>query len=364
MSAIPLLFSKSHVKAHDRRLPSGKVIHIQAHEDKRTKRAERDDRTADMSVEGAPSQAGMINVDGTMRPTTNSAGRPIHSTEEGIRSFWRWFGDSKAVDAESRPLVVYHGTPTGGFTEFDPSFQGRTGGRARGGFSFTTNRAAAEAYANRFDDETVILDDAIKLANQAIDGADKAALESAGFAPESRFYWGAVDDNQEFFDYLEEIAAAIEGKSPQSAAMLRQAANLEKTSNPQVYEAYLNVPESAKQLKATPETLGEVVHNLDVRNESGRAAIVAMPNGEQVFYVADPAQIKSAIGNRGTFSPDSPNIIQEPLTDAQFRRQLDLFLDLESTDPGQSGPEAEAAKRAAAEAVTSLRGSKRGVLGP
>lgn len=44
------------------------------------------------------------------RPTANSNGRPIAATEEGIRNFWRWFGDSKVVDRYGRPLIVYHGT--------------------------------------------------------------------------------------------------------------------------------------------------------------------------------------------------------------------------------------------------------------
>src|SRR5690606_17958642 len=51
-----------------------------------------------------------IEVDGVERPTRNSEGRLIHPTEEGIRNFWRWFGDSKVVDRYGRPLIVYHGT--------------------------------------------------------------------------------------------------------------------------------------------------------------------------------------------------------------------------------------------------------------
>ncbi|MFM1975254.1 MAG: hypothetical protein RL145_100, partial [Pseudomonadota bacterium] len=49
-----------------------------------------------------------IKVDGKDRPTRNSEGRQIHPTAEGVRNFWKWFGDSKIVDDEGRPLVVYH----------------------------------------------------------------------------------------------------------------------------------------------------------------------------------------------------------------------------------------------------------------
>jgi hypothetical protein len=62
------------------------------------------------SEKGAAVQRGIINVDGVDRPTTNSNGQAIHPTEEGVRNFWRWFGDSRVVDADGKPLVVYHGT--------------------------------------------------------------------------------------------------------------------------------------------------------------------------------------------------------------------------------------------------------------
>lgn len=51
-----------------------------------------------------------IDIDGASRATTNSAGRPLAQDEEGVRNFWKWFGDSKVVDADGKPLVVYHGT--------------------------------------------------------------------------------------------------------------------------------------------------------------------------------------------------------------------------------------------------------------
>jgi len=51
-----------------------------------------------------------INIDGVDRPTTNSNGQPIAQTEEAIRNFYKWFGDSRVVDDQGRPLVVYHGT--------------------------------------------------------------------------------------------------------------------------------------------------------------------------------------------------------------------------------------------------------------
>jgi len=39
-----------------------------------------------------------ITVDGVERSTTDSTGKQIAQTEQGIINFWRWFGDSKVVD--------------------------------------------------------------------------------------------------------------------------------------------------------------------------------------------------------------------------------------------------------------------------
>lgn len=56
------------------------------------------------------SKADTIDVDGVKRPVADSTGRPIHYTEDGLRNFWRWFGDSKVVDDAGRPVPQFHAT--------------------------------------------------------------------------------------------------------------------------------------------------------------------------------------------------------------------------------------------------------------
>lgn len=51
-----------------------------------------------------------IEVDGKERTVYNSNGDRIAKSKEALTNFWRWFGDSKVVDEQGRPLVVYHGT--------------------------------------------------------------------------------------------------------------------------------------------------------------------------------------------------------------------------------------------------------------
>ena len=83
-----------------------------------------------------------IEVDGVKRPTTNSKGQPIHPTEEGVRNFYKWFGDSKVVDEQGRPLVVYHGTGAD-IQQFNVSERGEFGG----GIYLTPDTTGASDYA-------------------------------------------------------------------------------------------------------------------------------------------------------------------------------------------------------------------------
>lgn len=79
-----------------------------------------------------------VNVDGVERPALNSDGKPIHWSVEGVRNFWRWFGDSKVVDGAGRPVAVYHGTDRK-FSKFN------TKKTTQGIIWFTSDRSAIDA---------------------------------------------------------------------------------------------------------------------------------------------------------------------------------------------------------------------------
>jgi hypothetical protein len=63
------------------------------------------------------------------------------------KAFKKWFGDSKVVDEQGKPLVVYHGTLKPGFTEFNPSTIGDTFGADERGFFFISDPKIASTYA-------------------------------------------------------------------------------------------------------------------------------------------------------------------------------------------------------------------------
>lgn len=104
-----------------------------------------------------------IEIDGKQRPTTNSNGQPIAQTEEGVRNFWKWFGDSKVVDDQGRPLVVYHGTAKS-FTEFADRFDpehlntlGQNFGRPDFWHYFTPDTQEAALFATHADSKNFYL---------------------------------------------------------------------------------------------------------------------------------------------------------------------------------------------------------------
>lgn len=89
-----------------------------------------------------------ISIDGIERSTTDSTGKPIQSTEEGVRNFWKWFGNSTLIDAQGRPQVVYHGTRDS-IDAFDLEHPNRKDNGWLGkGVYITDELRLAEAYAN------------------------------------------------------------------------------------------------------------------------------------------------------------------------------------------------------------------------
>ncbi len=118
----------------------------------------------------------------------------------GTPEFRRWFGDSKAVDAQGNPLTVYHGTGSE-FWAFDNGrLSGHTGHMTSAlGHFFAEDRAKAERYAEKAADyvpaDQRVIDAQLSIQNpkrmtlaelQAIDNFDEARalrrrLEGEGY---------------------------------------------------------------------------------------------------------------------------------------------------------------------------------------
>ncbi len=239
-----------------------------------------------------------IDVDGVQRPTTNSNGQAIHPTQEGVRNFWRWFGDSRVVDAEGKPLVVYHGT-NAEFTEFDFGRIGQQGRAEGAGFYFTTNRDVASGYGPPME---------VYLAVQK-----PLAYAAKGFKP-------AV--LQKLVKRVAEREAEAEGTEIGDGFL---------SNFGDVYsDGLTSVTKEAARLIAADETaldqLSGVVGSGVNPEHVNRAAIevtgfdgvvadgFSNAGGDvdnRIFVAFTPTQIKSATGNTGAFDPQNPSILNQ-----------------------------------------------------
>lgn len=210
----------------------------------------------------SPQRVGTINVDGVERSRANSKGQPIHPTEEGIRNFWRWFGDSKVVDEQGRPLVVYHGTGAD-FSTFIPSKKGWYGA----GIYLTPSAD----FASEFDTE--------------------------GDAPNVMPLYAAIQQ-----PYMYEEApffARRNPNDPSQADMLRDILPRDKANR------------LIRKLRDADDARlgGELQPALRSLGYDG--IVVEAPDGQEVIAF-DPNQIKSATGNAGSFDSDQDSILASP----------------------------------------------------
>lgn len=86
-----------------------------------------------------------INIDGVEKTVYNSNGDRIAMSEPALRNFYNWFGDSKVVDEQGRPLVVYHGT-NAEFDVFKKEYA--KSGQYIEGFFFTADKLAARMFGD------------------------------------------------------------------------------------------------------------------------------------------------------------------------------------------------------------------------
>ncbi|MFZ5699673.1 MAG: hypothetical protein ACOY9J_13350 [Pseudomonadota bacterium] len=236
--------------------------------------------------------ADTIEIDGKTRPALNSNGQRIAQTEEGLRNFWRWFGDSKVVDAEGRPLVVYHGTNKS-VEVFDPAKIGaRDSGFFGSGFYFTPDEDIAFEYA----------DSAVE---DAEDG--ESVVLSVYVALRNPFVW----------DMSGEGAATT--RAALAAVGIKRA-----------------------DVRGNSASLGDAkereIFNRLVREQGYDGIVVRDEDGIQEVVAFDSTQIKSATGNRGTFDPADPKILNQSAYHGTPHRGIDKF----STDKIGTGEGAQA----------------------
>ena len=179
------------------------------------------------------------------------------------KEFKQWFGDSKVVDENGEPLVVYHGTTAKNIEEFDPKKSGSRFGVGTKGFFFTDDKRTAD------------------------------------------------------FNSMPENASTEERFSKEKR----------KEAQDRTIPVYLNIknPLPIKEIKSHPnyedkayfrptEFYDDNVEIIESLSNKYDGLIYKAPNGETLYVAFDPTQIKS-VNNQGTFDPKNPNIYMQASND-------------------------------------------------
>ena len=283
-------------------------------------------------------------------------GQSFDQVDPKSAAFKKWFGDSKVVDENGDPLVVYHGTRKGGFDRFDTSGKGKTDGT---GAFFTASVSGAMTYSNtkRIIDAAP---DAMEIAADPEKFGWKAEEEDGGWAvtdPSGYVHW-SEDREQAFVEGAKEIAD--EAKDGNYAVYLSlqnplivdfNGANWDSRGG----EEWFVEDENGDGLEyfTNEDDLNEFVDNWD-EEANGPLKIIKSndnPNREstddiarqaredgydgvifenitdegpygqgygwdtRVYVAFSPTQIKSVF-NRGTFDPNDERILYQDLFDA------------------------------------------------
>jgi hypothetical protein len=211
----------------------------------------------------------------------------IQQSKTDTPEFKKWFGNSKVVNPDGTPKVMYHGTKQD-LDEFKSAYQitkekdSRYGAYGLAGIYFTPDPNLASMYART---------DFRKRKQQANVLPVYLRMKKPYFYPEGK--WAQVKaaflNPIERFKYNREVTKNIREKGfPDSANIKSMQINKEGYRFVRIQE----------------------VNKLKAKGYDG----IISPDG-QMFIVFDGNQVKSAIGNKGTYNPESNKIyenIQRP----------------------------------------------------
>lgn len=251
--------------------------------------------------------------------------------ERSERNLLAWFGDSKVMGSDGRPMVVYHGT-SDRLDEFDPTASEGLGSFSRRGMFFTDSREGAGQYA--LQRHTLEFKRSIAAFNKAKDEYDEFLHEMATKArshrpqsyngesvPRMVFPWlndlhreGRIsDEDYERHTRLHDALTSAE-REYESRSDRRW-----EDASPNVIPVYLKI-ERPQVVEAGGMPWDAVVPpNLANFNPAKNDGIIfknVVDNADDsearttVYVVFRPNQIKSAMGNNGNFDPESPKITE------------------------------------------------------
>lgn len=242
-------------------------------------------------------------------PTTRASLRTAPDTAE----FKQWFGDSKIVDADGKPKVMYHGTARD-ITAFKPK---------QAGAIFVTD---SPQFAGIFSKDSAVWmaahADQFLTPTQLKEGRARAIVAI-------RKDYKSMPEGKEMIDSLKD--GDYNKATPEAQEYLRNAYKDMLPSGPNIMPVYVRAekpfdfenPRHIKQMLAELNELDdgelesiqkgswesiESEHIQEALKLAGFDGFYVFEGDEKNLAVYDPAQIKSATGNEGTYDINNPDI--------------------------------------------------------
>lgn len=211
--------------------------------------------------------------------------------------FKRWFGDSKVVDAEGKPLVVYHGTAAD-VSFFDKLALGEStkAQSARSGFFFAASPKVASGYAMLSETRPALRNAVLRNAAQS----DVLPPELKRMLMEASEQFSQEDMRESI--WINEAGGGVSGANVLPVYLSIQ--------NPMVVDYGGKNYRERKFADVTAEAKAAGHDGVVFRNAED-SAHKAYSEFTDIFVAFDPTQIKSAIGNNGQFDPTDRSIVRE-----------------------------------------------------
>lgn len=199
--------------------------------------------------------------------------KPAKGDVTDTPEFKRWFGNSKVVDKDGKPLVVYHGTDKK-FTEFSKEKIGSNTGwdNSRLGFFFIADRGLASNFAKETSGGGEIVEAYLSI-QKPLDMTQEGIFSNREQAPTlSEIFFG---------DRISDPDEALEAINDE----------IDIGNFSEVFEAFVDEG------------------NREILARDGYDGMVSNFGAGNIEYIAfNPEQIKSASGNSGAFDPNSPDM--------------------------------------------------------
>lgn len=211
------------------------------------------------------------------------------SAQQETEAFKRWFGKSKVVDKDGKALRVFHGTK-GDFKEFDPKLIGNGNNENGVGFYFTTNTVWTGLYSGGEGGNTI----PVYLKIQKPIYYNRQPKATANMVAKLTFGAGVKILNTYLRDNYDVERTGIEAAKREYR---------ETYIDMDLVAASFSIYAELYEGNPKQHVFAEIF-----KDATGYDGII-IPRGPDTNYVVfTPTQIKSAVGNAGTFKPRTADI--------------------------------------------------------